>query len=686
VRAAHSGNNEVNTYAMGVSMMGNYDLVVPSPALKASMVDLISWRMGQSGLKAKGTWKVKEKGLTLNRIAGHRNVVSTACPGKYGYAWLSEKGGLRDRVEDTLAGTSTPAKPAPAAPTGVKVTPSTSGATVSWSAVDGAKTYGVCLVTSGTSTTCYRSLSGVTKTSASFADLKPTSGKDYYVKVRAGNESGAGAWSALSGFDLTPATPAKPAAVTGLTVTPTSSSAKIAWTAPAGAKTYGLCLQTSAASTSCYRSLSGLTTASTSITGLKPTANTDYFVKVRAGNGAGAGPWSALKAFNLTSSSSSKTATATAARSASEDSVKVSGSTISLAGHGFGHGIGMSQYGAQGAARDGVKYDKILSTYYQGTKLGTKTGTMRVLLSKDTTASVTVNGRSGLAFRKVGGSATSLPTSVGGKSVKQWRISPGTKDAKRSALQYKTGSWATYKSTTWTGDAQFEATAIRLVLPDSTTAVYRGALRSSVPKSGSTDRNTVNVLSIEDYVRGVVAAEMPSSWSAEALKAQAVAARTYGVRGLVPSRYYDMCDTTSCQVYRGQSGETTATDSAVAATKGKILTYKGSPAFTQYSSSSGGWTAPGSQPYLTAVEDPYDDWSGNGNHNWHATVKVATLQKAYPKLGTITSLTVKDRVGGGAWGGRVSSVTLKGSKASSTISGATMRSVLGLRSAWFAFS
>ncbi|MCW2788572.1 MAG: hypothetical protein JWP56_875 [Aeromicrobium sp.] len=683
VRAAHSGNLAVNKETMGISLMGTFSTTQPSAAMKTAVVDLVSWRFAQFKLKAKGTYSLG--GLTLNRIAGHRNVVGTECPGNAAYAWLSAKDGLRDRVEDTLAGTASPA-PAPAVPPaveGVKVTPTTDSAAISWRAVDGAKSYGVCLVTSATSTTCARSVSKLTTTSTTVKDLTPTGGRDYYVKVRAGNGDVAGPWSAQVGFDLVAAAPAVPKAVTGIKVTPTASSAAISWTAAAGAKSYGVCLVTSAKSTSCARSVSKLTTTSTTVKDLKPTAGRDYYVKVRAGNGTVAGPWSTLKGFDLVTKSTSSSA----GRTTSTDVLKVTGTSFTLTGHGFGHGIGMSQYGAQGAAKDGVAYSKILSTYYPGTDLATRTGTMRVLISKDTTAAVTVAGRSGLTFRQIGGSSLALPTTVGGKTVERWQIRPGAVNAKRSALQYRTdGTWATYKSRTWTGDAQLEAPTLKLVLPDGSTATYRTALRSSVPTAGSTDRNTVNVLPLEHYVRGVVAAEMPSSWSAEALKAQAVAARTYGVRGLVPSRYYDMCDTTSCQVYRGKSGETTATNAAVSATEGKIVTYDGKPALTQYSSSSGGWTAPGSQAYLTAVKDPYDDWSGNANHDWKVTAKIATLQNAYPKLGSITKMTVKSRVGGGDWGGRVSTVTLTGSKSSATISGPTMRMTLGLKSAWFRFN
>ncbi|MGA8987805.1 SpoIID/LytB domain-containing protein, partial [Aeromicrobium sp.] len=171
----------------------------------------------------------------------------------------------------------------------------------------------------------------------------------------------------------------------------------------------------------------------------------------------------------------------------------------------------------------------------------------------------------------------------------------------------------------------------------------------------------------------------------EALKAQSVAARTYGVRSITSSRYYDICSTTSCQVYGGVPRETSATDTAIRATAGKILTYGGSPAFTQFSSSSGGYTAPGSQPYLKAVNDPYDGWSGNGNHAWTKSVTAATIEKAYPAIGTLKRLEILKRNGFGDWGGRVDTMSLVGSSRTVTISGNDARWSFGLKSNWFRF-
>ena len=104
VRGAHAGNYTVNTYDMGVSMMGNLDKVRPTTAMKNATVKLVGWRLGTNFLPAKGTYAIA--GHHLNRISGHRDVYNagirpgtpTACPGRYGYAWMKASGGLRDRV------------------------------------------------------------------------------------------------------------------------------------------------------------------------------------------------------------------------------------------------------------------------------------------------------------------------------------------------------------------------------------------------------------------------------------------------------------------------------------------------------------------------------------------------------------------------------------------------------------
>ena len=105
VRAAHSGNAEVNTYAMGVSMMGTFATAAPTQATKDAVAQLIRWRFGAMGIPATGTYVLG--GKTLNRIAGHRDVVGTECPGAAAYAWLSAPGGLRESVASGSGSTYT---------------------------------------------------------------------------------------------------------------------------------------------------------------------------------------------------------------------------------------------------------------------------------------------------------------------------------------------------------------------------------------------------------------------------------------------------------------------------------------------------------------------------------------------------------------------------------------------------
>ncbi len=150
---------------------------------------------------------------------------------------------------------------------------------------------------------------------------------------------------------------------------------------------------------------------------------------------------------------------------------------------------------------------------------------------------------------------------------------------------------------------------------------YRGTLEVVAESS---DLLAINVLSLEEYLYGVVGCEMPVSWPLEALKAQAVACRTYAVSHRAQARRagfpYDLGATAAWQVYRGVERESARVRAAVDGTRGQILTYAGSPIRAVYHSSSGGHTASSQEvwgvdyPYLQAVPDhdqdsPYAFWS-----------------------------------------------------------------------------
>ena len=348
--------------------------------------------------------------------------------------------------------------------------------------------------------------------------------------------------------------------------------------------------------------------------------------------------------------------------------------TIRIFGHGYGHGHGMSQHGAQGAALQGLTHEQIVAFYYPGTQVGTAAGKVRVLVGADTSPDVMVLARTGLQLRALSsGKVFDLAGARPGAS--RWRLKPGSG---RVLVSFRgRDGWRVFRSLR--GDAEFftRRAATSLVLPSGRTVAYRGALRS-------TARDTVNVLPLDTYLRGVVPTEAPPLWEPEAVQAQAVAARTYAAYGLAHpiASHYELCDTTTCQVYGGASAEHPAATAAVKATKGQVLLYAGAPAFTQFSASSGGWTSAGSQPYLVAQQDPYDGWSGNTNSAWQTVVSDGTIEKKLPGIGNLTRIQLSGRDGNGEWGGRVGSVTITGTAGSRTMTGEAFRFLLGLKSEW----
>jgi len=159
---------------------------------------------------------------------------------------------------------------------------------------------------------------------------------------------------------------------------------------------------------------------------------------------------------------------------------------------------------------------------------------------------------------------------------------------------------------------------------------YRGAMEVTGTGGGV---STINDVALDDYVRGI--AEVPSSWPAEALKAQAIAARSYALNRLANSPASapyraagaDICATDACQVYAGvakeQGVDGSSWDAAVAATAGQVVLYNGAPIFAEYSDSNGGRTVAGSYPYLRSVSDPDD--AAAPLHHWHYTMPLGAL-------------------------------------------------------------
>ncbi|MHB8273863.1 MAG: SpoIID/LytB domain-containing protein [Dermatophilaceae bacterium] len=223
-----------------------------------------------------------------------------------------------------------------------------------------------------------------------------------------------------------------------------------------------------------------------------------------------------------------------------------------------------------------------------------------------------------------------------------------------------------------------------MLLANGTPRTYRGSIVANW--ATSTSITPVSVLPMEDYLRAVVPAEMPSSWSPAALAAQAVAARSYASYDrayATAGRTWDTCDTTWCQMYSGVPAEKGSSDEAIAATAGQMLTYQGQPAFTQFGAANCGWSAAGTKPYLVATADPYDGVIPNSANTWTNTISVASIEAKWPSIGTYRQLRIISRDAHGQWGGRVLQLAIDGSTGSVTFTGAAIRSAFGLRSEWF---
>tara|TARA_B100001123_G_scaffold441103_1_gene581620 strand:- start:962 stop:2371 length:1410 start_codon:yes stop_codon:yes gene_type:complete len=156
----------------------------------------------------------------------------------------------------------------------------------------------------------------------------------------------------------------------------------------------------------------------------------------------------------------------------------------------------------------------------------------------------------------------------------------------------------------------------------------------------------INVLSLETYLYSVVGSEVPSNWPMEALKAQAVAARTYAVRNLSPRKDHDICDTEYCQAYKGVSAETTPSVAAVNKTSGLIATYNNKAIDALYTANTGGITANSEEvwgnyvPYLRSVTSTHDDAALESNwgfksFNWSRSYELPELNLLLKQQGFI---------------------------------------------------
>ena len=394
--------------------------------------------------------------------------------------------------------------------------------------------------------------------------------------------------------------------------------------------------------------------------------------------------------------------------------------SVTLDGHGNGHGYGLSQWGAYGYAVDyGWSSAQILDHYYGATVAGTVPleTTIAVRLTKlddlqtavvTETGGLLVDGVAGGPWKSALAREVSAPGSPAVYAV--WaradaQVCPAeTGDPVAAGWTLIAPSMATQVTIRSQADSATTSLSQLAAVCESTGPVrsYRGVIRAVNGSAG--ENRTVNELPIEQYLRAVVAKEVSPGWAAagggrgaQALQAQAVAARSYG---LAENRfsYAKTCDLT-CQYYLGAASRTStrsstytavehpATDAAVLATVGMVrrLVSNGGIALTMFAASSGGWTKPGPTDIVPfpAVIDQGDSTSLNPAYDWSVTIQGAVVTSKYPAIGTFSRVTVLTRNGLGDWGGRVNTVKITGSAGQVIVTGDQFRSAFGLKSDWF---
>ncbi|HJU47205.1 MAG TPA: SpoIID/LytB domain-containing protein [Gaiellaceae bacterium] len=342
-----------------------------------------------------------------------------------------------------------------------------------------------------------------------------------------------------------------------------------------------------------------------------------------------------------------------------------------VSGGGWGHNVGLSQWGAFGQAKAGRTYDQILRQYFPGTKLEeTPVRKVRVLVSEETRAARVA---SGAPFRVR--DATGAVHDVARTEVqvdRRLRV-PVLVDAENGAAVRATR---------------------RLALPGPLTFLpARGAtmsldgkgFRGRLELASSAKRlRVVMIVGLDAYVQGIVPGEMPKEWPLEALKAQAVAARTYAVAHLEQGKDWDVVADPYAFAYYGVAKEAPSTNTAVSETRGQVLTYRGGPITAFYFSSSGGRTLSSqdvfgvSLPYLRGGKDPWD--AASPNHTWPVrTFTPKSLAVALRADRPVADVEVVPSAPGRPLGYVVATVA----GASVSLRAGDVRTLLGLKSANF---
>jgi hypothetical protein len=372
---------------------------------------------------------------------------------------------------------------------------------------------------------------------------------------------------------------------------------------------------------------------------------------------------------------------------------------VTLQVHGFGEGVGMGQWGALGYAVTGTSYTAILQHYY-GTLTAGGTTTIGVPTgwSDSTPVSVALTENAGNDTIVTSNSAfTAGGVNVPAHGAARFQY-VGTPPA--WVVETSSGCGGPWGAPTPVAGTPIAAPVVTPPFPsDGNLAnevlqlcqgpgniLVRGDIEG-VLNSANAER-TVNVLPLGQYVADVTPSESPASWGTlgsagpqgeawgfQELEAQAVAARSY-VMAETPNGYFgyaDICDTTACQNYPGIANESAITDSATTDTAGQaVLLPTGAPALTQYSSSTGGYTAGGTfAPVVDAGDSICITGACNPWHSYTDSIPVSAITAKFPQLGTLVAVDVSQRNGLGDSGGRVLEMSLEGSAQTVELTGNT---------------
>ena len=320
---------------------------------------------------------------------------------------------------------------------------------------------------------------------------------------------------------------------------------------------------------------------------------------------------------------------------------KGQGRTVVITGGGWGHGIGMSQYGALGRALNGKSAAEIVTTYYSGTRVKkrSKPDGIRVGLHQGQQAisagSHPFGPGGGKAVFRVNGKSGRLAKGPGGTS---WRVEVASKGRMRL---FKNGKKVRKNGRSMFGGPAhplvmvYEKYGSRISVEGKAHDYAYGRLQFDSHSSCGADHCLRLVLSLpmQKYLYGL--GEVPASWPAAALKAQAIASRTYAYSKIDRlGQHNSPCDcavydSTIDQAYIGDSKRTgsgeywDAWKAAVDDTNNQVILHQGDPIQALYSSSSGGHTENNENvwggspiPYLRGVKDGPDSVDANPNHRW----------------------------------------------------------------------